>query len=430
MLGKKSINCLLIVFVLIICSLTGCINSEVSNSKGAKKALNKVTITYAAGKDATRATTLAITAFEKKYPYINVKYKELPTQTDVQHNTYFTALSAGDDSIDVLALDIVWTTEFAAAGWLLNLDKKFTPQIRKNYLQGPIDAVTYNRKFWAVPRYTDAGILYYRKDIISKPPKTWEELIEMSKKNVGRGGTKYGIVFQGLQYEGLVCDALEFIGSNGGQVLSGDKVVINSPKAIKGFKYMLDLINEHIAPQEVTTYQEEDARNVFQTGQAIFMRNWPYAWALTNKSDSPIKGKVGIAPIPIGRDGSKRISILGGWNLGINKYSTHPEEAWKFVQFLAGYEGQKITALEGGNLPSIKALYSDAEVLARNPYWKQFYNLFVSAIPRPVTPSYPKLTEIMQMNFHKALTENISAKTTLANIQKEMNKVINEKDKP
>ncbi|AEM77975.1 ABC transporter substrate-binding protein [Thermoanaerobacter wiegelii] len=408
--------------VLIVSLIAGC-SSNTSSSTSSNTSKNEpVTITYSSGKDSTPATQKLVEAFEKKYPNIKVKFQELPSSTDDQHNSYVTALSAGDSSIDVLAMDIIWTPEFASANWLLPLDDKFTKEMRDKFLPGPVEAVTYNGHVWAVPRFTDAGVLYYRKDIIQNPPKTWDELIQMAKENVGKAGTKYGIVFQGNQYEGLVCDALELIYSNGGNVLDGNKVVIDSPQSIAGLQYLMDLVK--IAPPGVTTYQEEDARNVFQQGEAIFMRNWPYAWSLVNGDDSPVKGKVGIAPIPKGKDGTAGMPVLGGWNLGINKYSKHPEEAWKFIEFVTSEEGQKITALEAGQLPTIKSLYQDKEVLAKNPYWADFYEVFITARPRPVSPFYPQMSDSMQINFHKALTGEITAQQAIQNVSKDMNDII------
>ncbi|MFV9566886.1 ABC transporter substrate-binding protein [Thermoanaerobacter mathranii] len=427
-MGKKNkILTLIVSLALIVTLIAGCGSNTSSSTSSNTSKDETVTITYSAGKDSTPATQKLIEAFEKKYPNIKVKFQELPNSTDDQHNSYVTALSAGDSSIDVLAMDIIWTPEFAAADWLLPLDDKFTEEMREKFLPGPVEAVTYNGHVWAVPRFTDAGVLYYRKDIIDTPPKTWDELIQMSKENVGKGGTKYGIVFQGNQYEGLVCDALELIGSNGGSVLEGDKVTINTPQAVAGLQYLIDLVK--IAPPGVTTYQEEEARNVFQQGEAIFMRNWPYAWSLVNGDDSPIKGKVGIAPIPKGKNGQAGTPVLGGWNLGINKYSKHPEEAWKFIEFVTSEEGQKITALEGGNLPTIKSLYQDEEVLAKNPYWADFYDAFITAKPRPVSPFYPQMSDSMQINFHKALTGEITAQQAIQNIEKDLNDIIKNEDK-
>ncbi|MCP2238771.1 ABC transporter substrate-binding protein [Thermoanaerobacterium thermosaccharolyticum] len=427
-MGKKSkIMTSLVSLMLVLVLIAGCSSKGNSTATNSTSKNEPVTITYSAGKDSTPATQKLVEAFEQKYPNIKVKVQELPNSSDDQHNSYVTALSAGDSSIDVLAMDIIWTPEFAAANWLLPLDDKFTQEMRDKFLSGPVEAVTYDGHIWAVPRFTDAGVLYYRKDIISTPPKTWEELIQMAKDNVGKGGTKYGIVFQGNQYEGLVCDALEVIGRNGGNVLEGDKVTINTPQAVGGLQYLLDLAK--IAPPGVTTYQEEDARNVFQQGEAIFMRNWPYAWSLVNGDDSPIKDKVGIAPIPKGKDGQAGTPALGGWNLGINKYSKHPEEAWKFVEFVTSEEGQKITALEGGNLPTIKSLYQDKDVLAKNPYWSDLYDAFITAKPRPVTPFYPQMSDSMQINFHKALTGEITPQQAIQNIEKDLNDIIKNEGK-
>lgn len=406
---------------------TGCGNtankSGSSNSSSAKSS-KSVTITYAAGKDSTPATKALIEAFEKKYPNIKVKFQEMPQSTDDQHNAYVTALSAGDSSIDVIAMDIIWAPEFGAAGWTLPLDKYVTKDMESKFLPGPMESVKYNGHIYAIPRFTDAGVLYYRKDIINAPPKTWDELIQMAKANAGKNGTKYGIVFQGNQYEGLVCDALEFIYSNGGSVINGNKVTINSSQSVGGLQYMIDMVKDKIAPPGVATYMEEDARNIFQQGEAVFMRNWPYAWSLLNSNDSAVKGKVGIAPMPKGKDGSVGVPVLGGWNLGINKYSKHPEEAWKFIQFATSEEGQKITALQGGNLPTLKSLYQDKDVLGKNPYWADLYKVFITAKPRPVSPFYPKMSDSMQINFHKALTGEISAQQAIANVEKDINNIM------
>lgn len=421
-MSSKKLLVLFITFLLIVSLITSCSSNNTSSTSQTPSKNEVVTITYSTGKDSTPATKKLVEAFEKKYPNIKVKVQELPNSTDEQHNTYVTALSAGDSSIDVLAMDVIWTPEFAAANWLLPLDDKFTEEMRSKMLPGPVEAVTYNGHVWAVPRFTDAGVLYYRKDIISTPPQTWDELIQMAKENVGKEGTKYGIVFQGNQYEGLVCDALELIYSNGGSVIEGNKVTIDTPQAIAGLQYLIDLVK--IAPPGVTTYQEEDARNVFQQGEAIFMRNWPYAWSLLNSDDSPVKGKVGIAPIPRGKDGKEGSPVLGGWNLGINKYSKHPEEAWKFIEFVTSEEGQKITALEGGNLPTLKSLYQDKEVLAKNPYWADFYDVFITAKPRPVSPFYPQMSDSMQINFHKALTGEITAEQAIKNVAKDLSEIL------
>ncbi|MDI6600254.1 MAG: ABC transporter substrate-binding protein [Thermoanaerobacteraceae bacterium] len=425
---------LLLVAILVVGLTAGCggggqqsNNTNTQQEQNAQPQQNPepVTITYRAGKDTSERTQMLIKQFEEENPNIKVDFQEMPWSTDDQHNAYVTALQAQDSSIDVVAMDVIWTAEFASAGWLLPLGDKFPQSERDKFLSGPLEAVTYNGEIYALPEYTDAGVLYYRKDIISTPPQTWEELMEMSKENIGKNGIRYGIVFQGNQYEGLVCDALEFIHGNGGDVLdSNGNVVLNSPQSVEGLKEMVSLVEEKIAPEGVTTYMEEDARNVFQQGDALFMRNWPYAWAVVNGDDSPVKGKVGIAPLPHGPNGKAGAPTLGGWNLAVSKYSKHPDEAYKFIEFMCSDAGQKTTALVGGNLPTRKAIYNDPEVLAKNPFYKDLFNAFISARPRPVSPFYPQISDSMQINFHKALTGNITAEEAIANVEKDIKSIM------
>ncbi len=389
------------------------------------KAEKLVTITFAPQKDITPATREIIAAFEKKYPNIKVNFQELPSGSDQTHNTYVTALTAGDSSVDVLQIDIVWPAEFAAAGWLLPLNSRLPKTEQKKFLPGPIQAVTFNGKIYAVPRWTDSGLLYYRKDIVKTPPKTWDELIQMCKENIGKNGIKNGFVFQGNQYEGFVCNILEFIYGNGGSIITGKKVTVNSPQVIQALQYMKDIIGQNLTPPGITTYKENETVVVFQQGGTLFMRSWTNAWALLNKEESLVKGNVGVAPLPIGKNGKESSPTLGGWNMGINRYSKHPDEAWKFIQFVTGEEGQKIAALTGGRLPTRKALYEDKDIVAKNPFWKDFYNAFSTAKPRPVSPVYPKISDTMQINFHKAVNGLIPIKEAVLNVEKDLRQIVN-----
>lgn len=408
--------------------LTGCSKPKqeqpASTQAAAPKQNENVTITYAHGKDSTPATKAMLQAFQNKYPNIKVNDQELPSSSDQQHNTFVTSLSAGDDSIDIVRIDVIWPSEFASAGWLEPLDSRFTKEERAKFIPGTIEAVTYEGKVYAVPMYTDSGVLYYRKDIIPTPPKTWDELVTMSKENVGKEGTKYGYMFQGLQYEGLVCNAMEFIGSNGGAVLDGNKVTINTPQSIAGLQYMVDMIKKGVSPSGTTTYKEDESRIPFQQGEALFMRNWPNAWALLNAADSPVKGKVGIAPIPTGKDGKVGTPTLGGWNMTINKNSKHKDAAWTFIQFMTGEEGMKIQALEGSKLPARLALYDDKDIQAKNPAFKDIFAGLKNVKPRPVSPYYPQMSDSMQINFQKALTGSLTAEQAIQNVEKELNNII------
>lgn len=420
MLGKRKKLVLFIMMAILMTSvLTGYSLGKTSDKQ------EPVTITFMAFKEPTQTLQNLIKSFEEKYPGIKVNMQVLPAQPDQQHNTYVTALSAGDSSMDALTMDVIWTAEFASAGWIMPLDKRFKKTSRDQYLPAAIESVTYNGHVYAVPRYTHSSVLYYRKDIIAQAPKTWGELARIAKENIGKNGIKYGFVFQGNQYEGMVCNALEYIFSNGGKVIDGKKVVVNSPKAIQGLQYMIDFIK--IAPPGVTTYGEEDARNVFQQGDAIFMRNWPYAWPLLNGNESPVKGKIGIAPLPVGANGINGVPVIGGNNLAISKYSKHPNETWKFIEFLSSADSQKYAEINSGRMPARIALYSDKDLLNKDPFLSDLYNVFSKAKSRPVSPYYSKMSDSMQIYFHKALTGEMTAHQAIENVQKELEKILKNK---
>lgn len=252
-------------------SVFGVLFLLVSLTTCTKKTEEKITITWAVGKDATGAQRDLIKQFQKKYPDIEIKLMEMPESATIQHDSYVTYLSAGDSSIDVYSIDIIWPSEFASAGWVLPLDSYFTKDKQKEFLSGPIKGCTFKGKIYAVPWFTDAGILYYRKDILKKenlkPPETWQELISQAKKIQDKYKI-YGFVFQSRQYEGLVCNFLEYVWSNGGKLTDG--------RAVEALKLIVDIIHKHkIVPEGITTYKEEESRQIFTSGNACFHRNWP-----------------------------------------------------------------------------------------------------------------------------------------------------------
>lgn len=376
---------------------------------GCHKENELVTITFATGKDPTGYHQKLVAQFESTHPKIRVKLIEMPESATQQHNAYVTYLSSRDASIDVYSIDIIWPSEFGAAGWLLPLDDFFTPEELKEFLPGPVKGCTYEGKLYAIPWFTDAGILYYRKDLLDKenfsPPETWQDFVNQAKILQKKYGI-YGFVFQAQQYEGLVCNFLEYVWANRGKVLDEKgKILIDSPEATEALKFMVDLIHEYqIVPEGVTTYKEEEARQLFTEGRAAFMRNWPYAWALAQSKEkgSKVVGKVGISPLPHPADGVPT-ACLGGWNLAVSRFSKHPEEAVEFIRFMTSYEIQKIFAIRGGRLPTRKKLYSDEKVIKINPHYRDLYEAFINAMPRPVTPYYSKLSDVLQIEVHQAL---------------------------
>lgn len=345
--------------------------------------------------------------FEEENPGIRVKDETLPASSDEQHQFYVINLEGKSADFDVLSMDVIWVPEFARAGWLSDLSSLLPAAERKEFFPGPMAAVTWEGRLYAVPWYIDAGVLFYRKDLLEKygflPPRTWQELVDQARFITSRERDLYGFIWQGKQYEGLVCTVLEFIRSNGGDVLADGQVVIDSPANAAALGFMRDLIVRHeVSPPLVTTAIEEPTRHIFGNGRALFMRNWPYAWNIFELERSAVKGKVGVAPLPT-FPGGKSSPTLGGWQLGINRYSRHPEAARRLVRFLSSAGAQKELALSIGYKPTRRTLYRDRELIARQPFLTGLHDIFMEARPRPVTPYYPMITQVMQPEFSAAL---------------------------
>ncbi|HWP90826.1 MAG TPA: ABC transporter substrate-binding protein [Thermodesulfobacteriota bacterium] len=349
-----------------------------------------------------------IKRFEEENPDIRVKDETLPAETGEQHQFYVINLQGKSSDFDVFALDVIWVQEFAKAGWLRDISHILPPGQRDEFFQGPMRVSTYNNSVYAIPWYIDAGVLYYRKDLLDKhgfsPPKTWYELIQIASEITRNEPGLYGFIWQGKQYEGLVCNVLEYIWGNGGDIIKNGNVAIDSPENQQALTLMRDLIYHYgVTPELVTTTIEDSARHIFGKGKAVFMRNWPYAWNLFERDGSPIKGKVGVSALP-SFPGHQSVPTLGGWQLGINKYSRHPEKAERFIRFLTSYEVQKTLSLTVGYKPTLKKLYNDKDLIRAQPFTASLYVVFEQARPRPVTPFYMMISQVMQPEFSAVLS--------------------------
>lgn len=396
-------------------------------------AQKRVTITMTAGAVGKELEVLyaQLDRFMKANPDIKVSVMPMPNSSTERHDLYVTYLAAGEKEPTVLMLDVIWPAEFAPYLEDLTNDRAYF-ELDK-FLPGTVKSATVNGRIVAIPWFTDAGLLYYRKDLLEKygfknPPKTWDELVKIAKTITAKEKNMYGFVWQGARYEGLVCDFMEYLISFGGDVLDeAGNVVINSPAAVKALQFMVDLIyKENVSPRAVTTYMEEEARRVFQNGQAVFMRNWPYAWSLLNDpKESKVAGKVGVAPLPAGPAG-RSAATLGGWMLGINKNAT-PEEkeaAKKLIKFLTSYEEQLYKAVNAGQNPTREAVYKDAQLKKAAPFMVELYGVFINAEPRPRTAKYSELSDVMQKYIHAALTQQMTAQKAIEEMAKELNRVL------
>ena len=343
-------------------------------------------------------------------------------------------LAAGTTDIDVFNVDVVWPGILGT--FFLDL-KQYSNGSEKDHFEAIIANNTIDGKLVAMPWFTDAGLLYYRKDLLEKHgekvPTTWAELAATAKKIQDaerKGGNKgiHGFVFQGMAYEGLTCDALEWVTSfGGGTIVDADgKVTIDNPDAAAALDMAASWIGT-ISPKDVLGYDEEKSRTAFQTGNAVFMRNWPYAYELAQSDDSPVKDKVGIAPLPKGDGPNARgAATLGGWNLAVSKFSKHPKEAAELALYLTGPEEQKRRAIEGGFHPTIMSLYQDKEILEKNPRFAELSETFKNAVPRPATATKGKYNQVSTEFWkavHAVLNKQKSGKESVAALKARLEQV-------
>jgi trehalose/maltose transport system substrate-binding protein len=347
-----------------------------------------------------------------------------PADANERLGLYQSLLAAHSTDVDVFQIDAVWPGILAKD--FLDLNQFIKPDDQDDYFPNLIANNTVDGKLVALPWFVDTGLLYYRKDLLDKyhrpVPKTWAEL-EATAKAVaaGEGGGMQGFVWQGRAYEGLACDALEWIAGNGGGTVIGSdgKVTIDNPQAIAAIDRARGWIGT-ISPEGVLNYDEEGARGVFQSGKSVFMRNWPYAWALANAGDSPVKGKVGVAPLPHG-DSANAASVgaLGGQSLGVSRYSKHPTEAVDLILYLAGKDEEKRRWKQGAFNPTLKPLYDDPD-LKNDPMVTVFSQVLDNVVARPSAVTgrrYNQVSSDFVQAVHATLSGRGSAADNLAKLK-------------
>ena len=351
----------------------------------------------------------------------------MPSSTTDQFGQYKLWLAAGNTDVDVYQTDVIWAPQLADQFVDLTAAAK---DVTKDFFPSIIESQTANGKLVAIPFFTDAPALYYRKDLVEKyklsVPKTWDEMAKDAKviqDGERAAGNKdfWGYVFQGNAYEGLTCDALEWVRSyGGGQIVEPDGTIsINNDKAAAAIEEAKSWVNT-ISPPGVLSYGEEESRGVWQLGNAAFMRNWPYAYSLGNAADSPIKGKFDVTTLPVGADGDKSAATLGGWNLAVSKYSKNQDAAIKLVLYLSSAEVQKKRAIDLSALPTRVAVYDDADVAKAQPIIPNWKSVFQNAVPRPSAPTKTKYNEVSNLFWsavHDTLSGNGSAKDNLETLE-------------
>ncbi|SEQ07401.1 maltose-binding protein /trehalose-binding protein [Devosia sp. YR412] len=345
----------------------------------------------------------------------------MPSSTTDQFGQYRLWLAAGNTDIDVYTTDVIWAPQLADQ--FLDLTEAAKDVVGQHF-PSIIESQTVDGKLVAVPAFTDAPALFYRKDLLEKynkeVPTTWAELTAtaqeiMDGERAAGNPDMWGFVFQGNAYEGLTCNALEWVKSfGGGQIIEADGTIsINNPQAAAAIDQAASWIGT-ISPEGNLAYMEEESRGVWQLGNAVFHRNWPYAYALGEGADSAVKGKFDVAPLPAGEGADARsAATLGGWNYAVSKYAKDPDAAIELALFLASPEVQKERAIKQSNLPTIQALYDDADVLAASPFMANWKEIFQNAVPRPSAPTKTNYNEVSSL-FWGAVHNTLSGDGTAA----------------
>jgi multiple sugar transport system substrate-binding protein len=379
---------------------------------------------------------------------IRVSWREMPVETDAYREQLESEFLVGSPEIDVIGADLIWTAQFAYEGWVRDLSTRFYADYSANdFLPASIGSTAFRNRIWAVPWFAAVGMLYYRRDLLEasgfqQPPTTWDELKAQALKVKQDAGIPYGFVFQGGDYEGGVTNALEYLWSAGGRVMTQsvgtpgefglsaiapNVVTVSSQDSITGFNIARSLVAEGVAPEQVAMFNEQDALDVFLAGEAVFMRNWPFVYGLLDNEDVGLSAEqVGIAPIPTTETWRRHYGCQGGWNLMINRYSPHPDAAWAFIRFATSPEMQRMRAIEGGFMPTISALYEDTDLVENVPVIGQAADVFREGRNRPVTPFYPEISRRIAITFNRVLRGELDGAEAVARLQRELRTIIRE----
>ncbi len=383
------------------------------------------TIIWQTENDTSGTYSSLVDNFNKANKDVHVVWHNGPSDSGGLLTLYTNALRARNASFDVMNIDVIWPAEFSSNGWTADLSNKWPASDRSAYLPGPIKSCTYQNQIVAAPLRTDLGVLYYRKDIISTPPTTFGELKSMAQSNGSKA--KNGFVWQGSQYEGLVCDFVEVLAGYGGTVLdpnNAKRVTVNSEQGVQALTDMVSWVGS-ISPVSVTTLTEEPCRQAFQNGDAIFMRNWPYAYSLGNDaSKSKVAGKFDIHSLPYGGSSTTGHSCVGGWNMAVNAFSKNADASWTFIKYMLGAEAQKQLAVQASLTPTLQSVYNDPDVQKKQPLFSKLQPILQNSLPRPVSPVYPDLSNTIQKYVHQALTKASSPASALSGLQNDLQALV------
>lgn len=405
-------------------------------------------IVFASAPEDTGTVRRLIDAFnESNRGSVHVTWRQLSRESDAHRRQLVKELSSRRSAIDLIASDVIWTAEFANERWVEDVtDRFYAAYDRGSFLAPALESATYRLRIWGVPWYTDAGLLFYRKDKLAQsgftaPPTTWEGLARMARKVMKDTETRYGFVFQGASYEGGTANAAEFIWSAGGDLVSSrvtvtgvvvqdvietDSVVVGRGEAARGLDIARKLVVEGISPAAVSRFRERQALSAFVAGDAVFLRSWPYVYdALRKAGFTP--DQVGVASLPAASEGGHSASCLGGWNLMINARSTKSERdaAWKLIRYLTAPAQQTLQARGAGLLPILGALYEDSDLVEEVPVMSRGKEVFTSQLhARPASPFYSEMSAAIARAFNRTLKGELTGTEAAKILDEELSAIV------
>src|SRR5690606_36807737 len=390
--------------LVLVVVLTGYVASGAQADEGSSGGRGPLTLATAG--DLTGYLGPLLQGWNRSHPGERVTLVELPDSADETRAQMITDLRAGERGrFDVLKIDVSWTSEFAAAGWIRPLTPDSFPL--DTFLPRVVDTATYDDRLYAVPYVTNAVLLLYRKDVLAAegvpPPRTWADLERAARTLAPKYGLD-GYAGQFLPYEGLTVNAAEAVYSAGGTILGdeGERVTVNSRAAREGIGFLARGVREGCIPEAALAYKEEESKQAFQYGRLLFLRNWPYAYVAASAPESKVAGKVGAVPLP-GADGPGT-SVLGGSNLAVSSQARHPDSAARLIAYLTSERVQR-QVLTRGALPPVRAdLYDDPDLVRRFPYLPTLRESVLAAEPRPKSPHYDQVSLVVQAVVHDAMT--------------------------
>lgn len=367
-------------------------------------------------------------------PNITIKVLEIPDLTDDRLNLYFQFLESRSSDLDIYQIDVIWPA--LVADYMIDLYDYASPELLEKHFPAIVENNTVDDRLIAMPWYTDAGLLYYRTDLLEKyelqPPTTWDELEEAAQiiqAGEREAGNKdfWGYIWQGNAYEGLTCNALEWqVSHDGGVIVNADGgIEVNNPGFIAALERARGWIGT-ISPKDVLYFAEEDGIDVFKAGNAAFMRNWPNAYIISNQDDSAVKGIFDVSPLPGTEDGPSA-ATLGGWQLAVSRYSENPDVAASVTLFLTSEAEQKIRAIRGAYNPTIMALYEDEEVLEAVPFFGSLLDVFTGAVARPSTVTrdrYNGVSELYYLAVYSVLTGKTGAEAAMKYLETDISDLL------